>query len=244
MNKKLFSSSLLFLACTQQPEVYDEDLLSHGGPEVAQLRQAWGGVAVDSWGLEDGITDVIPSSSDRFYWYPYNDGTNDQTWDVVSLAIASLDAEVMSLRMPHFKPTGTWDPDEVLLSVSIKNENGIIPAECADTIEGTPCTLGVVQCLSITTTGKYDLCHHYRVNLFWGRIKVNTAARHPGTNPEDVLYAVTRHEVTHALGFRHGDGGPMINGDYPLTECQIQTLETYDPRPNLATWTYSPGCLP
>jgi hypothetical protein len=227
-------------------EAEDEDLLSHGGDEIGQLRQAWGGVAADGWGLEDGNTDIIPASGDRFYWYPYNDATNDDTWDVVSVAMASLDAEVQSLRMPHYKPPSgtTLAPDEVLLSVSLKGETGNIPDECLDTEPGTPCTLGMAQCLAITTTGAYDLCHHYRLSLFWGRIVANTAARHSGDDPEDVLHSVTRHEVTHSLGFRHGDGGPMSSGHNPLTACQLQTLETYQPRFEATTWIYEPGCLP
>jgi hypothetical protein len=225
---------------------FDADLLHHEDPEIGQLQQGLGGVAINSgWGLEDGTTDIIPSSGDRFYWYPYNDGTNDDTWDTVSLAVASIDAEVAKIRMPHYKPPSgtTWDQDEVLLSVSLKAQTGTVPSQCQDTGDDTPCTLGMTQCLSSITSGKYDLCTHYRISLYWGSIQANTAAKYPAVDPHDVLYSVTRHEITHAFGFMHGTGGPMANGNSPLNECQLEALNVFKPDLNSTTWTYvQPSC--
>lgn len=228
---------LLGLACTATAQG-DEDLLAHG--EMGQLQQAWGGTAPEEWGLEDGMTDLIPTSSDRFYWYPYNGGVNDDTWDMVTLAVATLDAELPTLRWPAHQDDATYDPDEVLVSVSVKHPDEAVPPECEDTEEGTPCTLGQAQCIKRTNNiGSFDVCHHYRAVLWWNRILSNTAARHPEENPLDVLKAVTRHELTHVLGFRHGDGGPMANGDLPLTECQVAKLELYHSDFNATGWVYT-----
>jgi hypothetical protein len=225
---------MLLVACEGTIIEYEEYEHQDG-----QLRQEWGGQSADNeyWGLEDGITDIIPASHDRFFWYPYSGGTNDDTWDAVSLAIATLDSEVPGLRWPLGEPSDTYDQDEVLVSVSIKPTTESVPATCADADPGG-CTLGIAQCLVSTPSGHYDLCHHYRVMLYWNRILVNTAARYPGDDPLDHLYDVTRHEATHVLGFEHGSGGPMASGSLPLTQCQIEILNYYRSYPSESVWTY------
>jgi hypothetical protein len=191
----------------------------------------WGGAVPETsvqWGWDDGNTDIVPSSHDRYYWYIYNNAVDDQTWDRAFSAVASIDRELPTVRWVPGRPSDIYDDNEVLVSISIKND--AVPPECSDTEEGTSCELGRTDCLSKVNNfvpGLYDGCKHYRVSLYWARIVANTAARHPGDDPLEVLYKVTRHELTHSMGFRHGTGGPMENGSLPLTECQSGILSSY-----------------
>jgi len=192
----------------------------------------WGGAVPDptiQWGLEDGMTDLIPSSHDRYHWYAYSTGLNDQTWDKVSLAVTSIDAEVSNFRWLLHKSGNVYDQNEVFLGISLKVESSV-PPQCSDSVGDPECELGKTECLTRinnTLPQMYDVCLHYRVTIYWSRIQANNAARYPDTDPLDTLYAVTRHELAHVLGFRHGTGGPMANGRNPLTECQRAILEQY-----------------
>ena len=213
-------------------------LASALGLGVVLFTLGWGGRAPINWGLEDGITDTIPATDDRYHWYAYNSGVDDETWDQVALAVATIDAEVPKFRWLYHVDGTTYGPGHVLVSVSVKSLSDPVPPECQDTEEGTSCVLGMAECLANTTSGSYDLCSHYRVNLYWGRILANTAARHPEQDPLDVLFSVTRHELTHVLGFRHGTGGPMVDGDLPLTPCQVDMLNYYNFVESWSAWSY------
>lgn len=200
----------------------------------------WGGAvpsATVNWGANDGMTDIIPATSSRYYWYPYSGGLSNETWDKVQLAVATLDNELPTLRWLPGSPTGVYAANEVLVSIGIKND--AVPPECSDTESDPPCVLGFTECVNKTNNtvpGMYDTCRTYKVSLYWSRIVANNAAKYPGVDPLDTLYSVARHELTHAMGFRHGSGGPMADGSLELTECQRDILRGYSSQLELNSW--------
>lgn len=216
----------------------------------------WSGVVRDpaqpgpggspGWGTEDGTTDIIPASAKRFYWYVYHGGAGDEElWDQVSVAVASLDAELPTLRFIHetdptARATTLASTGDVLVSISLRARDEAVPPDCA----GGGCTLATTQCLSKATAPgcPYDLGLQYRVTIYTSRI---IATADPGEDVMARLRGVVRHELTHVLGFRHGTGGPMSNGANPLTPCQKATLAMYVSNPNGdGTWTKAvcPDC--
>lgn len=209
----------------------------------------WGGTVRDpaqpgpggtpGWGQEDGVTDIIPASARRFYWYVYHGGAGDEElWDLVSVAVASLDAELPTLRFIHeTDPTTRAETlastGDVLVSVSLRARD-----EATDCTPGSGCILAATQCLAKASgTGgcPYDLGLHYRVTIYTSRI---IATADPGEDWRARLRGVVRHELVHVLGWRHGTGGPMSNGSLPLTPCQRATLAAYSSSPSGAGgWT-------
>lgn len=207
----------------------------------------WGGTVRDpaqpgpggspGWGTEDGTTDIIPASARRFYWYAYHAGAADEElWDDVSVAVASLDAELPTLRWVHetdptTRATTLASTGDVLVSVSLRARDEAVPAGC-----GTGCTLATTQCITKAAGAgaPYDLGLHYRVTVYTSRI---IATADPGEDWRARLRGVVRHELTHVLGFRHGTGGPMTNGANPLTPCQRATLAAYSSSPSGGSWT-------
>lgn len=199
----------------------------------------WGGTVAVSphYGIEDGAKDIIPASHDRFYWYAYNGGVDDVTWDEISYAVASIDRESTRFRFIQDQ-TKVLDSDEVRVAISVKPVGEAVPAVCSNSTPGDGCVLGETMCLQSLVVGGYRLCQSYRVVVYWNRIVANVAA-HPGQDPVDEIYGIVRHELTHVLGFDHGSGGPMDNGANPLTPCQLDILELYNSQPTLSNFIYS-----
>lgn len=211
---------------------------------IAFLTLAWGGRAPSGsgWGIEDGSTDIIPAGRSKFHWYMYNTGVDNDTWDEVTLGIATLDHEIAVTRFVPDAPTHPTLPlGEVRVAISVRPSTETLPASCLDDNPATECLLGFTTCINDTTSGNFDLCHHYVVEIWWSRILYND---HDRTYEEalDTLYNVTRHELTHVLGFTHPgtiySGGPMANGALPLTPCQLDALSYYNSQPTWSTWTY------
>lgn len=192
---------------------------------------------------DDGrMVNTIPSTDDTYKWTAYGAGLTFETWDELSLAVASIDHELPTVRF--MKTEGTAGSSQTFIWFAFSPATDLIPVGCTDGVPSTPCNLAETNCLTQFRSGNYNLCQEYKVNVYWNRVLWD--AQNDSMDPYQKLYKVLRHELTHVLGFKHGTGGPMSNGALPLTNCQRATVEYYQSLIDGTAWVYGipESCTP
>lgn len=201
------------------------------------LNISWGGQAAYNWGMHDDgrVVNTIPSTDDTYKWTAYGAGLTFQTWDELSLAVASIDHELPTVRF--IKTEGAASESQTFIWFAFSPATDPLPPACTDGNSATNCFLAETICLNQFRSGAYNLCKEYKVNVYWNRIGWD--AINDQMDPYQKLYKVLRHEVTHAMGFKHGTGGPMANGSDPLSNCQKATVEYYQSLAAGTEWVYA-----
>lgn len=150
-------------------------------------------------------------------------------------AVASIDYEMPKFRLLY--AISASDPYQIHFDIDSAAAD---PACSVD--DERVCVLATTTC---GTWGEYAgasyrVCSQFRVRVIVNNI-VAAAAYH-GKDLAEYAHGTLRHEVGHALGLNHGQGGPMSgNGLAPLSACQRAMLESFTADTALTTWAYAPA---
>jgi hypothetical protein len=177
---------------------------------------AGGTIPSAGYGTTYGGYTYLPKSDDEITWSAYGAPLTDPVLrDVVAFATASVDRETQGFRLLH-----DAHPELSDYHVYFSFVGGAPNAKCLDDVPGG-CTLGDFTCLQWQVEGAYRMCTQ-------GKIRIYAANIATGGDLVERLPNVIRHEWAHALGFDHGDGGPMENGGNEFTACQLAQMRDFD----------------
>ena len=204
-----------------------------------------GGIIPQNYGMKQGSYRMVPASPSLIRW-DYSGVADQEMRDVIMWAIATLDNETLKYRLlfgtqaeaaasEHTHVRFRFDDHEL--------DSGCLPND------PDPCEYAIAQCLSYTsTTGIYKRCSSYRVTIHVNNIEYR--AEQNGLDHEEKLdwyHAIFRHEYTHVLGFSHSSDvvpeGPMVDGNLPLTQCQLDVLDVYTVSTALSIWMTPTSCI-